>query len=97
APNVVTTFVFQVRSIPAALYKALGGFATNGINMTKLESYMVGGRFAATQFLCDVDGHPDQPALRRAFEELAFFSSSMKILGAYLAHPYRLEQSAPAE
>ncbi|MCA3280743.1 MAG: prephenate dehydratase [Roseomonas sp.] len=97
APNVVTTFVFQVRSIPAALYKALGGFATNGINMTKLESYMVGGRFAATQFLCDVDGHPDQPGLRRAFEELAFFSSSMKILGAYRAHPYRLEQSAPAE
>jgi prephenate dehydratase len=97
APNVVTSFVFQVRSIPAALYKALGGFATNGINMTKLESYMVGGRFAATQFLCDVDGHPDQPGLRRAFEELAFFSSSMKILGAYRAHPYRLEQSAPAE
>ncbi|MCA3423930.1 MAG: prephenate dehydratase [Roseomonas sp.] len=97
APNVVTTFVFQVRSIPAALYKALGGFATNGINMTKLESYMVGGRFAATQFLCDVDGHPDQPALRRAFEELRFFSSSMKILGAYRAHPYRLEQSIPAE
>jgi prephenate dehydratase len=97
APNVVTSFVFQVRSIPAALYKALGGFATNGINMTKLESYMVGGRFAATQFLCDVDGHPDQPGLRRAFEELAFFSSSMKILGAYRAHPYRLEQSMPAE
>jgi prephenate dehydratase len=97
APNVVTTFVFQVRSIPAALYKALGGFATNGINMTKLESYMVGGRFAATQFLCDVDGHPEQPGLRRAFEELAFFSSSMKILGAYRAHPYRLEQSIPAE
>ena len=97
ALNVVTTFVFQVRSIPAALYKALGGFATNGINMTKLESYMVGGRFAATQFLCDVDGHPDQPGLRRAFEELAFFSSSMKILGAYRAHPYRLEQALPAE
>jgi prephenate dehydratase len=58
---------------------------------------MMGGRFAATQFLCDVDGHPDQPALRRAFEELAFFSSSMKILGAYRAHPYRLEQSSPAE
>jgi prephenate dehydratase len=97
APNVVTTFVFQVRSIPAALYKALGGFATNGINMTKLESYMIGGRFAATQFLCDVDGHPEQPGLRRAFEELAFFSSSMKILGAYRAHPYRLEQSSAAE
>jgi prephenate dehydratase len=58
---------------------------------------MVGGRFAATQFLCDVDGHPGQPGLRRAFEELAFFSSSMKILGAYRAHPYRLEQSSAAE
>ena len=65
APDTVTTFVFRVRSVPAALYKALGGFATNGVNMTKLESYMVGGRFSATQFLCDVDGHPDSPALRR--------------------------------
>ena len=97
ADRMVTTFTFRVRNIPAALYKAMGGFATNGVNMTKLESYMVGGRFAATQFLCDVDGHPEQPGLRRAFEELAFFSSSMKILGAYRAHPYRLEQSIPAE
>ena len=97
APNTVTTFVFRVRSIPAALYKALGGFATNGVNMTKLESYMVGGRFAAAQFLCDVDGHPESPPLRRAFEELAFFSKEFRILGAYPAHPCRLEQAAAAE
>jgi prephenate dehydratase len=97
APNTVTTFVFSVRSIPAALYKALGGFATNGVNMTKLESYMVGGRFAATQFLCDVDGHPDSPALKRAFQELEFFSREFRILGAYPAHPYRLEQAAGAD
>jgi prephenate dehydratase len=97
APDTVTTFVFRVRSIPAALYKALGGFATNGVNMTKLESYMVGGRFAAAQFLCDVDGHPDSPALRRAFEELAFFSREFRILGAYPAHAYRLEQAAAGD
>ncbi|WP_137126255.1 prephenate dehydratase [Roseomonas sp. HF4] len=97
APDTVTTFVFRVRSIPAALYKALGGFATNGVNMTKLESYMVGGRFAAAQFLCDVDGHPDSPALRRAFEELEFFSREFRILGAYPAHPYRLEQAAAGD
>lgn len=97
APDTVTTFVFRVRSIPAALYKALGGFATNGINMTKLESYMVDGHFAAAQFLCDVDGHPDSPPLKRAFEELAFFSKEFRILGAYPAHPYRLEQAAAAE
>ncbi|MGG5811372.1 prephenate dehydratase [Falsiroseomonas sp. CW058] len=88
----VTSFVFRVRNIPAALYKALGGFATNGVNMTKLESYMVGGSFSATQFLADVDGHPDDPALRRALEELAFFSSELKVLGTYRAHPYRLAQ-----
>ncbi|MFO0203537.1 MAG: prephenate dehydratase, partial [Alphaproteobacteria bacterium] len=85
APDTVTTFVFRVRSVPAALYKALGGFATNGVNMTKLESYMVGGRFSATQFLCDVDGHPDSPALKRAFEELEFFTKEFRILGAYPA------------
>ena len=96
-PDPVTTFVFRVRSVPAALYKALGGFATNGVNMTKLESYMVGGRFEATQFLCDVDGHPESPALQRAFEELAFFSREFRILGAYPAHPYRLEQAAAGE
>ena len=89
----VTSFVFRVRNIPAALYKALGGFATNGVNMTKLESYMVGGHFAATQFLCDVDGHPEEPALKRALEELAFFSRELKLLGTYRAHPYRLQQT----
>ncbi len=88
---VLTTFVFQVRNIPAALYKALGGFATNGVNMTKLESYMLEGTFAATQFYSDVDGHPDDPNLKLALEELAFFSqpSSLKILGVYPAHPFR--------
>ncbi|WP_228551910.1 prephenate dehydratase [Mumia zhuanghuii] len=85
----VTTFVFNVRNIPAALYKALGGFATNGINMTKLESYMVGGTFAATMFLVEVDGHPDDPPLARALEELAFFSTDVQIMGVYPAHPHR--------
>ena len=95
APDSVTTFVFRVRNVAAALYQALGGFATNGVNMTKLESYMLGGAFTATQFLCDVDGHPEQPALRHAFEELQFFSRETKILGVYRTHPYR--RQAPAE
>ena len=82
-PGLMTTFVFRVRNVPAALYKALGGFATNGVNMTKLESYMLHGQFTATQFLCDVDGHPEQPALRRALEELGFFSRETRILGVY--------------
>ena len=82
-PGLMTTFVFRVRNVPAALYKALGGFATNGVNMTRLESYMLGGQFTATQFMCDVDGHPEQPALRRALEELAFFSRETRILGVY--------------
>jgi prephenate dehydratase len=85
----VTTFVFRVRNVPAALYKALGGFATNSVNLTKLESYMVEGEFAATQFLVDVDGHPDQPSMRHALEELDFFSREVKILGVYPAHPFR--------
>ena len=85
----VTTFVFRVKNIPAALYKALGGFATNGVNMTKLESYMLDGEFTATQFLADVDGHPDDAPVARALEELAFFSRELKVLGAYPAHPYR--------
>jgi prephenate dehydratase len=91
ARKTITTFVFQVRNIPAALYKALGGFATNGINMTKLESYMVNGSFSATQFYADVDGHPKHPALERALEELAFVSQpkSLKVLGVYAAHPFR--------
>ncbi len=86
---VVTTFVFNVRNLPASLYKALGGFATNGINMTKLESYMVGGMFSATQFLAEVESHPDEPALARALEELAFFTTEVKILGVYPADPFR--------
>ena len=91
-PNLMTTFVFRVRNVPAALYKALGGFATNGVNMTKLESYMMDGEFAATQFMCDVDGHPEHPALRRALEELQFFSSEVRVLGVYPAAPFRLRQ-----
>jgi prephenate dehydratase len=86
---VVTSFIFNVRNLPAALYKALGGFATNGVNMTKLESYMVGGHFSATQFLAEVDGHPDDPGLARALEELAFFTTDIKILGVYPADPFR--------
>ena len=86
-----TTFVFRVRNVPAALYKALGGFATNGVNMTKLESYMVEGEFTATQFLADVDGHPEDAPLKRALEELEFFSREVRILGVYPAHPFRVE------
>jgi prephenate dehydratase len=86
----VTTFVFNVRNVPAALYKALGGFATNGINMTKLESYMVGGQFTATQFYADVESHPDERPLTLALEELDFFSTEVKILGVYPAHPLRI-------
>jgi prephenate dehydratase len=86
---VVTSFIFNVRNLPAALYKALGGFATNGVNMTKLESYMVGGEFTATQFLAEVDGHPGEPALANALDELAFFTTDIKILGVYPADPFR--------
>jgi prephenate dehydratase len=86
---VVTTFVFNVRNLPAALYKALGGFATNGVNMTKLESYMVGGEFTATQFLAEVDGHPADTGVSRALEELAFFTTEVKVLGVYPADPFR--------
>ncbi|WP_020174149.1 prephenate dehydratase [Methyloferula stellata] len=93
-PSTITSFIFRVRNVPAALYKALGGFATNGVNMTKLESYMVEGEFIATQFLADVDGHPDQPPLARALEELAFYCKEMKIIGVYPAHPYRAENKA---
>jgi prephenate dehydratase len=86
---VVTTFVFRVRNVPAALYKALGGFATNGINMTKLESYMLGGRFTATQFYADVEAHPEDRPLKLALEELSFFSREVRILGVYSGHPFR--------
>ncbi|HEY0266785.1 MAG TPA: prephenate dehydratase [Rhizomicrobium sp.] len=92
APNVgkvVTSFVFQVKNIPAALYKAMGGFATNGVNMTKLESYQLGGSFNATQFYADIQGHPDDPAVKRALEELAFHTARHTIMGVYPASPFR--------
>lgn len=88
---VISTFLFGVRNIPAALYKALGGFATNGVNMTKLESYQLGGSFNATEFYADIEGHPDQHNVRLALEELSFFSSRVIMLGIYPAHPYRSE------
>jgi prephenate dehydratase len=86
---VVTTFIFRVRNVPAALYKALGGFATNGVNMTKLESYMMGGRFTATQFYADVEAHPADRPLKLALEELRFFSREVRILGVYPGHAFR--------
>jgi prephenate dehydratase len=86
--ELVTTFFFEVRNLPAALYKALGGFATNGVNMTKLESFMVGGNFVATQFLADIEGSPEEAGVARAFEELAFFAD-YRILGVYRASRYR--------
>ncbi|BBK39651.1 prephenate dehydratase [Allostella sp. ATCC 35155] len=95
--TIVTSFVFRVRSVPAALYKALGGFATNGVNMTKLESYMIQGRFEATQFYADVEGHPDERPLRLALEELRFFSRDLRILGVYPAHPYRAANLSEAD
>jgi prephenate dehydratase len=88
----LTTFVFAVRNVAGALYKAMGAFATNGVNMVKLESYMLGGSFLATQFYADIEGHPDHDKnIRDAFEELDFFTSTMKILGVYPAHPFRAE------
>jgi prephenate dehydratase len=86
APNegdVMTTFIFEVKNVPAALYKAMGGFATNGVNMTKLESYQRGASFSATTFFADIEGHPDDPAVARALEELRFYSRSIRILGTY--------------
>jgi prephenate dehydratase len=89
---VVTSFVFRVRSVPAALYKALGGFATNGVNITKLESYMIDGNFTVAQFYADIDGHPDQRPVRLALEELSFFSREVRILGVYPANAFRAGQ-----
>jgi len=92
APNngkVVTSFVFRVKNVPAALYKAMGGFATNGVNMTKLESYQLGGSFNATQFYADIQGHPADPPVMRALEELSFFTSRLTIMGVYPAHSFR--------
>jgi prephenate dehydratase len=88
---VVTSFVFRVRNVPAALYKAMGGFATNGVNMTKLESYQLEGQFSATQFYADIEGHPSERNVRLALEELAFFTNYTRILGVYKASPYRAE------
>ncbi|MGD9638046.1 MAG: prephenate dehydratase [Alphaproteobacteria bacterium] len=85
----VTSFIFKVKNIPAALYKSLGGFATNGVNMTKLESYLGEGDFVAAQFYADVEAHPEDRGLKLAMEELSFFSEEINILGTYLAHPYR--------
>lgn len=86
---VITSFIFRVRNVPAALYKALGGFATNGVNMTKLESYQLEGTFNASQFYADIEGHPDSRNVRLALEELEFFTNELRILGIYKAHPYR--------
>jgi len=85
----ITSFIFNVRNVPAALYKAMGGFATNGVNMTKLESYQVEGRFTATQFYAEIEGHPDERSVRLALEELKFFTTELKVLGIYPADPYR--------
>jgi prephenate dehydratase len=90
--TVITSFVFRVRSVPAALYKALGGFATNGVNITKLESYMIDGHFTVAQFYADILGHPDQRAVRLALEELSFFSREVRILGVYPASSFRSQQ-----
>jgi prephenate dehydratase len=86
---VITSFIFRVRNVPAALYKALGGFATNGVNMTKLESYQLEGTFNASQFYADIEGHPSSRHVRLALEELEFFTSELRILGVYKSHPYR--------
>ena len=88
---VMTSFVFRVRNVPAALYKAMGGFATNSVNMTKLESYQVEGQFSATQFYADIEGHPEDRNVKLAMEELAFFTSYTRILGTYPASPFRAE------
>jgi prephenate dehydratase len=93
----VTSFVFRVRHVPAALYKALGGFATNGVNLSKLESYMVGGRFVVAQFYADADGHPDEKPMRLALEELRFFCREFKMLGVYPASPFRATAQTDAD
>jgi prephenate dehydratase len=90
---VVSSYVFRLRSVPSALYKALGGFASNGLNLTKLESYMVGGGFKAAQFYCDVEGHPESRAMQLALEELAFFTEDVRHLGSYPADPVRASVS----
>jgi prephenate dehydratase len=91
--TIMTTFVFRVHNIPAALYKAMGGFATNSVNMTKLESYQIGGKFFSTQFYADIEGHPDDLNVARALKELNFFSREVRILGVYSAHEFRATQT----
>jgi prephenate dehydratase len=94
---VITSFIFRVRNVPAALYKALGGFATNNVNMTKLESYQLGGKFFATLFYADIEGHPDDHSVALALEELEFFSAEFRIVGVYPASPFRATIAEPAE
>ena len=94
---VITSIIFRVRNVPAALFKALGGFATNGVNLTKLESYQTGGQFFATQFYADIEGHPEEHSVQLALEELQFFSAEFRIVGVYPAHPFRAEIAEPAE
>ncbi len=89
--GLITSLIFRVRSVPAALYKALGGFATNGVNLTRLESFMLDGTFSAAQFYLDAEGHPEQRALSLALEELNFFAHEVRVIGTYPAHPYRQE------
>ena len=91
--KMMTTFIFQVRNIPAALYKAMGSFATNGVNMKKLESYTVGGSFSATQFYADIEGHPDDKNVKLALDELAYFTQSISILGVYPADSKRVQSN----
>ncbi|WP_322889823.1 MULTISPECIES: prephenate dehydratase [unclassified Yoonia] len=92
--GMVTSFVFRVRNIPAALYKAMGGFATNGVNMTKLESYMVGGQFTATQFYAEIEGHPEDRNVQLALEELRYFTDHLLIMGTYPAAARRHEPAS---
>ena len=89
APHVITSLLFRVRNVPAALYKALGGFATNGVNMTRLESCQIAGEFAAAQFFADIEGHASSPAARLALEELRFYSADVRVLGSYAADSFR--------
>jgi prephenate dehydratase len=93
---VVTSFIFRVRNVPAALYKALGGFATNGVNITKLESYQLGGKFFATLFYADLEGHPDDHSVQLSLEELEFFCAELRIVGVYPASPFRESIAEPA-
>jgi prephenate dehydratase len=93
APDLITSCLFRVRNIPAALFKALGGFATNNVNLLKLESYQMGGTFAWTQFAVDLEGHPDHEHVAQALDELRFFCEELRVLGTYPAHPFRLARA----